>query len=240
MPGVDRKSRKNRRCVTVTGVSLRIDRGTAEEYAVTPRTFILRDFSPETSSQETFFRIEPYDQRSILFDYWSVVDATFAQFPDLRDIRVFAEVTVAGHEHQFDSKKMGYWRIQRDHISAMGSGRIRRPRNAFLMSMLRNHTGDLRRMNNLDRLAVKIEETLSFPASAEDWKTAIDHALASSEGRLARIQWKEDTDNAGFFASGIVGYELEQHNEKYGDRFRPFSSDDPGKEAEDLDGLWNV
>ena len=207
--------------VTVTSISLNVERKLGERYTVTPRSFILAGFTGNDASGETYFRLEPYDRRTVLFDYWSIVDSVFRDDANLMDTRISAEVTVAGHDHPFDSKKKGFWRIQRNHISAIGDGTIRRPRNAFLLEMLRGNTKRLDLMDNLDHIAVVVEESLTFPASTEDWKLAIGSALDSTEGELVKLHWEAEIDRR-YIPIGSAAFNLARQGEQYGSRFKPF------------------
>lgn len=145
--------------VTVTGVALRIEGLNRSNYSVTPRSFLLEGFGGEDAQPETYFRIEPYDRRTVFFDYWSVVDAEFDRDPSLRELAIHAEVAVAGHDDPFDSKNHGYWRIQRHFVSAVAGHTIRRPRNIILTEFLRANTRDLSAINYMNQYAVTVEDT---------------------------------------------------------------------------------
>jgi hypothetical protein len=147
--------------VTITGVSLRVEGLNRGTYRVTPRSFLLEGFGAEDARPETYFRIEPYDRRTVIFDYWSVVDAEFDKDPSLQELTIHAEVTVAGHDDPFDSKHHGHWRIKRTFVSAVGGHTLRRPRNIILTEFLRHSLrGDLSRLNYMDQFAVTAEDTI--------------------------------------------------------------------------------
>jgi hypothetical protein len=146
--------------VTVTGVGLRVEGlSRAKHVLVTPRAFLLEGYGGAEARPEDYFRLEPYDRRTLLFDYWSVVDAEFDKDPSLREMAIHAEVTVAGHDHAFASKGHGYWRIQRGFVSAIKGHTIRRPRNIVLTEFLKSNSTDLAAINYLDQYAVTVEDT---------------------------------------------------------------------------------
>lgn len=207
--------------VTVTSVQLNIERQAGEKYTVTPRTFVLEGFSGDESKAETYFRLDAYDRKTVLFDYWSIIDSSFEKNPALSDIRISAEVTVAGHPNPFTSQKQGYWRIQRGHISAIGSGAVRRPRNAFLLEMLRVHTKRLNLLDHLDHAAVLIEESLTFPATRDEWNSAISVVLDSVEGAVTRQQWADELDRNGRISTGLVAFNLAEQGKQFGPAFKP-------------------
>lgn len=207
--------------VTVTGVRLHVERRLGEKYTVTPRVFVLEGFSGEETNGETYFRLDAYDRKTVLFDCWSIIDSAFREDPGLLDIRISAEVTVAGHPNPFTSKKNGYWRIQRNRISAIGGGTVRRPRNAFLLEMLRSHTNQLSHLNHLDHVAVLVEQSLSFPASKTEWQKVIETVLNSEEGAVAKLQWADELDRHGHISTGVVALNLEMQGNRYGPAFKP-------------------
>lgn len=146
--------------VTVTGVGMRIEGLNRANYTViTPRAFLLEGFGGWEARPEEYFRLEPYDRRTLLFDYWSIVDAEFDKDPSLRELTIHAEVTVAGHDNPFDSKCHGYWRIHRHFVSAVNGHTIRRPRNIILTEFLRSNSRDLAAINYMDQYAVTVEDT---------------------------------------------------------------------------------
>ncbi|MCY1676846.1 hypothetical protein OVA06_19435 [Pseudarthrobacter sp. SL88] len=146
--------------VTVTGVGLRIEGlNRANHSIITPRSFLLEGYGGSDARPEDYFRLEPYDRRTLLFDYWSILDAEFDKDPSLRELTIHAEVTVAGHSNPFDSKHHGYWRIQRDFVSAVGGHTIRRPRNIILAEFLRSNSRELAAINYMDQYAVTVEDT---------------------------------------------------------------------------------
>jgi hypothetical protein len=63
--------------VTVTGVHLRVENTSEPERARTPQGFRISGLGAESVDPETYFRLEPYDRRTLYFDYWSVVDDFF-------------------------------------------------------------------------------------------------------------------------------------------------------------------
>lgn len=147
--------------VTVTSVSLRVEGlNRANTTAITPRAFSLTGFGAGDAQSEDYFRLEPYDRRTLLFDYWSVVDAEFDRDPSLRELTIYAEVTVAGHDDPFNSKGHGYWRIHRDFVSAVNGHTVRRPRNIVLTEFLRHSLRNLSRINYMDQFAVTAEDTI--------------------------------------------------------------------------------
>lgn len=207
--------------VTVTGVSLKVAHGAAILGYAPPRTFTLNGFPGHETDGETYFRIDPYDQRTFLIDYWAVVDAAFKKNPELRDVHIFVEVTVAGHDRPCDSKKMGYWRIFRDHISALPSRASRRPRDAFLLAMLRSTSPDLSLMNSLDFIALEVERQLPYPVTMDETLTIIDELLKGVEGELVRAEWDEKLDRGGYIPIYPVARHLVNQATLYGENFHP-------------------
>lgn len=165
--------------VTVTGVGLRIEGLNRANYTVvTPRAFLLEGYGGSEARPEDYFRLDPYDRRTLLFDYWSIVDAEYDKDPSLRELTIHAEVTVAGHDHPFDSKRHGYWRIQRNFVSAFNGHSIRRPRNIILTEFLRSNSRDLAVINYMDQYAVAVEDTFdanwSYTKFEEHLKRLLD------------------------------------------------------------------
>jgi hypothetical protein len=144
--------------VTVTDVELRIE-GIGQKYSVTPRIFHTDGFDGQHAESKTFFRLEPYDRKNLLLDCWSIIDSTFVEYPSLSEIAIHAEVTVAGRRFPFHSKKHGYWRIKREHVSFVNSHTIRRPRNIIVTELLRSNSPDLAKINGTDQFAWTFEDT---------------------------------------------------------------------------------
>lgn len=205
--------------VTVTGLTLQVAQGKVRLGQAIPRTFILKGISGHETDGKTYFRIEPYDQRTFLVDYWAVVDGAFKQNPEIRDLHIFAEVTVAGHDRAQTSKKMGYWRIFRNQISSISPGTTRRPRDAFLMAMLRSNTPDLSLMDNLDSIAIKVEERIQYPVTMNDTLTTIDELLKGVEGELVRADWKDKLGEERFIPIHPVTRYLANQSKLYGEKF---------------------
>lgn len=167
--------------VTVTGVGLRIEGLNRANYTViTPRAFLLEGFGGSDARPDDYFRLEPYDRRALLFDYWSLVDSEFEKDPSLQELTIHAQVTVAGHDDPFDSKHHGYWRIKRNFVSAVGGHTIRRPRNIILTEFLRANSRDLSVINYMDQYAVTVEDTTdtgwSYSQFEEHVEGLLEHA----------------------------------------------------------------
>lgn len=169
--------------VTVTGASLRIE-GTGTKYkTVGARSFSLQGFGAQDAVRVPFFRLEPYDRRTLLLDYWSVVDGEFDKNPSLQEITIYAEVTVAGHKNSFTSVAHGYWRIRRQQISAVGDHLLRRPRNILLAYLARRSFDDLAHLNSFDDFVVTVEETANLQWSSKELRAHLDYLLKTDDFR---------------------------------------------------------
>lgn len=174
--------------VTVTGVRLRIVGLNRANYTtIKPRSFLLEGYGGSGARPEDHFRLDPYDRRSLLFDYWSIVDAEFDKDPSLRELSLFAEVTVAGHSHPFDSKRHGYWRIKRHFVSAFGGHTIRRPRNIVLTEFLRSNSRELAAINYMDQYAVTVEDTTDPNWNYTKFEEHLEHLLEGSSLDLVTL-----------------------------------------------------
>lgn len=162
---------------TVTNVEIVIVGLARGTYRVTPRGFETDAFQSLSATRSTHFRLEPYDQRTLLFDYWSIIDAEFKDDPSLREITVYAQVKVAGHPDPMDSKKHGYWTIRRDFVSCMGNLQERFFRNVILAEFARQ-SADLQNINYLDDIVVDAEEDLGPDVAQKDLEKYLTDQLA--------------------------------------------------------------
>lgn len=162
---------------TVTEVEIVIEGTDQVRYSKTPRQFATKSFMGQKVKVGTQFRVKPYDRRVILFDYWSIVDAEFNANPSLREINIYAQVSVAGHPDDANSKKHGYWRIKREYVSAMGSHQERYFRNVLITEFARR-ASKLSLIDYMDELVVETEEDLGSAASNNDLKDYFDEKIS--------------------------------------------------------------
>ncbi|MEV7606134.1 hypothetical protein AB0N65_11905 [Paenarthrobacter sp. NPDC089322] len=201
--------------VTVTDVRLRFE-GLPHRYAATTPCLTLDStFHGQSSIPDRCFRLEPYDRKTLLMDYWSVVDSLFTKNPSLAEVSIHAEVEVAGHGNVFHSKAHGNWTIQRRMVSAYGDHFIRRPRNVILTSMMRTYFQKLSHLNGLGEYAATAEQMIDPSWNFEAIKDRLELVKTHPKAGLFALEDRNfDTDG--------LALALWSHHEALGEQIRPF------------------
>lgn len=138
-----------RTSATVVEIALAFEGEGVTGSSYIPRVFNIKGRRNYRTTKKQVFRIDAYDQTSVVFDFWSLVDKLFLDNPRLTELRMFAVAQVAGQESPYDSKKHGYWKIHRNYISAVGNMDTRRPKDIIAMELARSFR-KLRIVENLD------------------------------------------------------------------------------------------
>jgi hypothetical protein len=108
--------------------------------------------------------------------------------PNLREMNIYAEVEVAGHDRLFSTRmKHGYWRIKREVVSAVPGHNVRRPRNILLTELVRRNFTDLRKSHQYSSFLIDAEEDLSRTATVGE---IADYLRSYTEGPLKALNPK--------------------------------------------------
>lgn len=152
---------RGRTAVTVTEVQLRAVGGETLNRQVIPRRYTLRGQGEQGPQMATYFRLEPYDRRTLLFDFWQVVDDSFAKHPSEGELNIHAEVKVAGLGRTVTSEKRDGWRINSSYISAVPNHSSTLARNVILTEVLRQNFTELSHLSVLNEMATDVEKAIA-------------------------------------------------------------------------------
>lgn len=189
--------------VTVTKVGLQVSGVGRSVWNVTPRDFSSEDKHFGNFVAKLPVRIEAYDQKIMYLDFWSVVDSAFRENPRELHLTVRATASVAGHAHEFTSRRSGNWRIPKGFVS-FGPNRYVRPISSmFLLSTVRHERGCLDVTNYLDQVSAVLDKEIQQGDSLKTIEQKIEDALIDPTSNLYP---DEVVDSAGIIAWDIKEY----------------------------------
>lgn len=199
---------------TVTKVQIRATGSNSKTSSLTPRGFTFND-NGEHISTSTYFRIEPFDQRIILFDFWSAIKSFQAEYPKTSVLSVSASVSVAGHSRATLSHSKGnQWRVHKSDVSYSFEHSSKSLEDVILSEVVRRNGGNLIVNSDWSLFARVAAIVISDLPKDQGCRKILMELLQSPEAELLR-------ETAPAKQMGVIAFSIEKEIADLGDQLIP-------------------